>query len=288
MKRRAVEVGAAVLAVASLGVWMARPGEPPEPVYQGKTLGAWLDDRRATPEGPVLLTDEAAAAVRAIGPQAIPTLLAWIRTPDWSVGQHATLVMGRLGVPARGLTNQDKRMRAMYGFRALGPAARPAFPDLVDIALHSPDEWQRIDAGNALTESDADTMRLLAGGLQSPDREVRLRAVSALSGLRIAPDEVGLPALEGALNDPDTRVRAAAAQGIALIHQQLKAYAACLAHRDPEVRAAAARLVGGYRTRAREFLPALEAAAGDANPGVRDAVSAAIQQIRGRESSATD
>ena len=234
MKRPIVLVGAAVLAVASLGVWLSRPGSPPEPAYRGKTLSAWLDDRRATPQGPVVLSDEAAAAVRALGPKAVPTLLGWLRSSDSSTRRNAKIVLEwRLKLPLRVPINQDKRMRAMYGFRALGPAAKSAFPALVAIALNSPDEWQRGDAINALTESGADAMKLLAGGLKSPDREVRLRAAVALSCIRIAPDAVCLPALEMALNDPDTRVRAEAAKGISLCHQQLKVSASRLDHRDP-------------------------------------------------------
>lgn len=284
LKRRAVLVGAAVLVVASLGVWLSRPGGPPEPVYRGKTLSAWLDDRRATPQGPVVLSDEAIAAVRALGPEAVPTLLAWLRKSDSSISRNAKDVLEwRLGLPIQVPTNQDTRKRAMYGFRALGPAARSAFPELVAIALHSPDEWQRGDAINALTESDADTMRRLARGLRSPDRKVRLRAIHALACLRIAPDEVCLPALEGILNDPDPRVRAEAARAIALINRQLAACAALLTDRDPEIRAGMARLIGGYRTRARALLPALDAASRDADPKVREAVAEAIQQVRGRE-----
>jgi HEAT repeat protein len=289
MKRRTVLVGAAMFAVGSLGVWLSRPGSPPEPAYRGKTLGAWLDDRRETPRGQVVLSDEAVAAVRALGPKAVPTLLGWLRSSDSSVSHNAKIVLEwRLKLPLRVPTNEDRRTRAMYGFRALGPAAKSAFPALVAIALNSPDEWQRGDAVNALSESDADTMRLLARGLKHPDREVRLRASFALSCLRIAPDAVGLPALEGALNDPDSGVRADAAKGVALYRHQLKSCADCLDHRDPEVRAIAARVVGGYRIRAREFLPALEAAARDPDPKVRDAVAEAIRQVRGRELRPTD
>ncbi|WP_197490862.1 HEAT repeat domain-containing protein [Planctomyces sp. SH-PL62] len=233
----------------------------------------------------MVLSDEAVAAVRALGPKAVPTLLNWLRSSDSSVSRKANIVLERgLKLPVRVPTNEDKRMRAMYGFRALGPAARSAFSALVAIALNSPDEWQRGDAINALTESDAETMRLLAGGLKSPDREVRLRAAFALACIRIAPDAVCLPALEGALNDPDTGVRGEAAKGIALFHQQLKACADRLDHRDAEVRASAARVVGGYRSRARAFLPALEAAVRDSDPEVCDAIAEAIQQVRGRGS----
>jgi HEAT repeat protein len=169
----------------------------------------------------------------------------------------------------------------MYGFRALGLAARSVFPEIVAMVLHSSDEWQRADAINSLTESDADTMRRLAEGLINRDPEVRLRAVNALTCLRIAPDEVCLPALEEAQSDPDTRVSFEAAKGISLINQQLPVMAGLLTHRNPEWRAIAASMVGGYGTRARNYLPALEAAARDADSTVKNAAAAAIEQVRG-------
>lgn len=290
MKRRAVIGCGAVVAVAGLGVWWLRPGDPPEPVYRGKTLSAWLDGRRATPQGPVVLSDEVVAAVRALGPEAVPTLLAWLRVSDSSVNRHARFLLEkRLGLPLRVPSNREKRMRAMYGFRALGQAASSAFPAIVAIALNSPDDWQRGDAINALTQSDADTMRRLAEGLKSPDREVRLRAIFALACIRIAPDEVCLPALEGAvLNDPDPEVRARAARAITLFNENLKNYAAWLTHRDPEMRVFCAQAVRDYRTRARPFLSDLEAAGHDDDPKVRSAVAEAIQKVRGRESPPTD
>ncbi len=281
--------GAAVLASAALAIGLSRRGDHSEPVYRGKPLSAWLDDRRATQEGPVILIDEAVAAVRALGPEAVPKLLEWLRATDSAFSRHAKILLEwRLKLPVRVPTNQENRMRAIYGFRALGFAASSAFPTIVAMALYSPDEWQRGDAINALTDSDADTMRRLADGLKSPDREVRLRAVDALACIRIAPDEVCLPALEGALNDPDPQVRTEAAKAIALFDHQLKIFAAWLTHRDPQMRVFGARQVGSYRTRARAFLSGLEAAAGDEDPKVRAAVAKAIQQVRGRESPPTD
>ena len=286
--RAGLVVAGAVLALVALACWLSWPDSTPEPSYRGKTLSAWLDDRHGTPHGPVVLTDEAVAALRAMGPEAIPTLLAWLRQSDSSFTRGAKVVLEwHWKLPVHVPSNFESRGRAMCGFRTLGLAARSAFPEIVAIALNSPDEWQRDDAINALCESDADTMRRLAEGLKSPDPEVRLRAIFALTCLRIAPDEVCLPALEGARNDPDPRVSSAAAKGISFINQQLSAIARCLTHRDPEVRASAARFVGGYRTRASSFLPALEAAARDADSKVRAAAARATEQVRGHESSPT-
>ena len=52
----------------------------------GKKLSDWLDDRRAMPGGQVLLSDEAVAALRALGPEAVPTLLTWLGTSRAATG----------------------------------------------------------------------------------------------------------------------------------------------------------------------------------------------------------
>jgi HEAT repeat protein len=285
MKRKALVAGTVVLAALVAWAWLLRRGERPEPVYQGRPLGAWLDDRHATSAGPVVLSDEAVTAVRAMGPEAIPTLLDWIRAPDSAISRSAKVFLEwRLRLPVHVPTNHEKRARAMYGFRALGVAARSAFPELVKIALHSSDEWQRADAINALCESDADAMRGLVEGLENPDREVRLRAIHALACVRIAPDEVCLPALErAAASDPDASVRDSAAREAAFILQELSAVATALNNSDPKIRAAAASFVGGFRTRARSYLPALEAAAHDPDASVREATAEAIRQVRGED-----
>ncbi len=285
MKRRTVLVGATALVIAALGVCLLCPWSPPDPVYRGKKLSAWLDDRHSMPRGPDALSDEAVAAVRALGPKAIPALLAWHRSSDLPVSRWANFVLGwQTKLPQRLPTNEENWTRAMYGFWALGPAAKTAFPELVEFALETPDRWQAISA----FESDADAMRLVASSLKSPDRDVRLRAIDILTSLRMFPDEVSLPALQGALNDPDRQVRVEAARAIAFYNQALGFYVNWLTLADPELRFWGAKGIGRYRTRAQAFLPDLEAAADDADPKVRDAVAEAIQQVRGRESSSTD
>jgi HEAT repeat protein len=193
-----------------------------------------------------------------------------------------------LKLPVRVPTNQENRMRTMYGFGALGLAAKSAFPAIVAIALQSSDEWQRADAINALTDSDTDAMRGLAAGLTNPDRDVLLRAIFALTCIRIAPDLVCMPALEGVVNDPDPLVRAEAAKGITLFNQNLKMFAGFLTHRNPEMRLFAVQALGSYRTRARPYLVNLEAAVDDDDTRVRKAVAASIPQVRDRQSVSFD
>ncbi len=278
--RQTIVVGIAVLAIAASGAWWW-PKSQDEPVYQGKSLGAWLDERHEPSPGSVVLTKEAEEAVRVIGTDAIPSLMNWLRTSDSSDKHIANMVVRRLGVPLRVPDSNEMQERAAYGLAALGTVAKPVFPEIAMIALKDArNEGQRINAINALTNCDADTMKLLAAGLKDPDRNIRLSAISALFHLRVAPDEVCLPALEGALQDQDVQVRESASGTITRFEEELEACAAALEQNDPTYRARAARILGSYRTRARKYLPNLEAAADD-DPDVRTAIAEAIRQIRG-------
>jgi hypothetical protein len=121
-------VAAAVVAGFGAAVGL-RVASDHEPVYRGRRLGAWLDDRYPTEAGPVLLEDDSVKAVRSIGPAAIPRRIGWLRATDSVPGRWVAFELGRQKI--RGLRvplNAEKRGRAMYAFRAPGLAARPAFP----------------------------------------------------------------------------------------------------------------------------------------------------------------
>lgn len=278
--RRRISLGLALLVGVGLMLWWLQPTQPVEPSYQGRPLSAWLDDR--TP-ATGLLTAEAEAAVRAIGPAAVPSLMASMSRADSPLVGWSWRVGNFLGTRRFALrSHQAERQAAVLGFRALGPAARSAFPALVNLISHPGDVMQGNDAINALTESDADTMRRLAAGLRDPDAGIRERANFALCCLRIAPDEVCLPALEAASNDPDPVTRQAATKAVAFFLEQMAACARLLTSPNPEIRVAAARIVGGYRARALAFLPNLEAARNDTDPAVRAAADQAIARVRGK------
>ena len=130
-----------VLVILGGAVWFATRREPlpPEPIYDGKHLSVWLTDEsfdRLVVNG-IGLTDVAVDAVRAIGTNAIPYLLATLE----SSGSTSNSVM--------------KRHKAATGFRALGSEARPTYPKLVSLALTSPDFGIECDAINALMKAGA-------------------------------------------------------------------------------------------------------------------------------------
>src|SRR5579863_6996808 len=125
----------ASLVVAALGgfFWLTWRVYEPEPVYQGKTLSAWLEDcdksRWVGTEW-----QEANEAVRHIGTKAIPTLLDKLRRKDSPLSLKLLALARRQPfitihhVPAPALNH-----KAAVGFEALGSAAQAAVPDLIKI-----------------------------------------------------------------------------------------------------------------------------------------------------------
>ena len=193
-----------ILIVAALSVvtgifWFAirRDSLPPEPIYGGKNLSVWLSNEsidRAMVNG-IGLTDDAVQAVRAIGTNAIPYLLATLQCP----GTNGDSIM--------------KRHRAATGFRALGSEASPAYPKLVSLVLTSPNSFVRDAAINSLMVADRDAVALLTQALQSQDQQTRALAAFALRADRGAPD-IAIPSLSEALNDPNSEVRANAVEAL--------------------------------------------------------------------------
>ena len=54
----------------------------PEPTWDGRRLSSWLNDLRPYAQQSEASPDQAEAAVRAMGAQAIPLLLTWIKSED--------------------------------------------------------------------------------------------------------------------------------------------------------------------------------------------------------------
>src|SRR5260370_5750943 len=73
------------LLIAVLGgfAWLIL-SPPSEPMYQGKTLSFWCDQYTANslPESDIELQKQAETAIRAIGTNAVPTLLRMLKAKD--------------------------------------------------------------------------------------------------------------------------------------------------------------------------------------------------------------
>jgi hypothetical protein len=208
MKRRHVGWGVLGIAILGLILWLA--SGPSEPAYQGKPLSAWLaqlDDHRGdsviewSSELRLHLDEkqlQAAEAIRHLGTNALPRLMADLQTPDNSI---QTLVRSvRLSLrqlvrweplpgqssPARSARSPPVvhlRHRAALGLIALGPAAQTAVPQLTDLYTNSPFGSSK-EAALVLASLGSEGLAPLHGAITNPiwgRPELEAEAVWALA-----------------------------------------------------------------------------------------------------------
>jgi hypothetical protein len=189
--------------VIALFVWKSVP--PPEPVYRGKPLRVWLDEWRAN-EFPTTnwatrsdkAKQEAADAVRAIGPDAIPFLLKSLRFKHPSIKSRLREI-----IPARwhsalhlNYGPYDSQIPGMDGFAILGPLGAPALPQLIKLgqdgeANHS--RWA-VGALGSLRSAGDPAIPFLIQSLTNADWQTRQMAAWSLCTINKQPDIV-IPAL---------------------------------------------------------------------------------------------
>src|SRR5690349_14163385 len=132
--RRTLAVGAGASLIGFI-LWIAFA--PSEPSYGGKTLSAWLKQAAQAREiGDPFFDAEigtpSAAAIRDMGTDALPTLLRMARTRNTAMRRN--LIQFSQNQPWLGWQPQsfdEIEMNAACGFTILGPAARPAVPELI-------------------------------------------------------------------------------------------------------------------------------------------------------------
>ena len=108
-----------------------------EPVHKGKTWSQWLEE--ADYGKPEAVRREAEAAIREIGTNMLPRLLADLR-PSGSVlkWRLRSLLQRQTLVKLKFTTPDERCRRAYWGIHALGPAAKPIAPDLVRLFEANP------------------------------------------------------------------------------------------------------------------------------------------------------
>ncbi|MDB6023025.1 MAG: repeat-containing protein [Pedosphaera sp.] len=119
-----------VLLVAVLGGFAWVVLQPREPVYHGQPLSFWLDEGRQGDWHGV----EAAAAIRAMGSNALPRLMEMVQARDSGLRRAMLKFSAKqkwVPIPVR--EQQDIQTEAYYGFTVLGPVARPAVPALIHL-----------------------------------------------------------------------------------------------------------------------------------------------------------
>jgi hypothetical protein len=227
---------------------------PREPAYQGKRLSQWLEVSDRDQEA----REQATTAVRAIGREALPTLLNMIGRKDswlkrrllaWDQQRDSS----RLGLAGAA---RDRRLAAA-GFQMLGPAAKPAFPELARL-FQDPELAQTV--GWAILTVGPEAIAVLRGGLLNSNVAIRYASASALSSAGTN-GAVAVPDLIRALKDPHYAVRAAAAGALGRLHCEparvVPTLAASLKDPDPIVRRVAVTALGEFGREASASVPAL-------------------------------
>ncbi len=168
-------VGAGLL--ISLGTYLAWPREPS---YLGRGLSAWVRDlgadqteRRAA----------AAAAVKQIGPQAVPFLVQRLGPPRYARRRESWLARWKwmafawlnahTKIKISGGRYSDPRQQALAGLDALGPGAKEALPALEKLLRERPPDPRAV---YVVARIGPVGLPLLASALTNEERVVRLAA----------------------------------------------------------------------------------------------------------------
>jgi HEAT repeat protein len=259
---------------------------------------------------------EAAAALAGAGGGAstgvADALAPLLRDEDETVRCQAAEALGKVGgpvdilMPALDDPAAPVRAATARGLKALGRAAAPAVPRLVEL-LQDRDDAVRAAATDAVTAAgplDQETATKLAEGLESADNVVRAQAAEALGTVgaghaapvlvqAVADDndvvrakavealgklgeeaaDVAVPTLVEALHDRDSWVSALAAEALGEMGETnggvVPGLVRALKHLNPLVRANAAEALGKLGTAGASARAALERAAADEDGGVR-------------------
>jgi hypothetical protein len=219
-----------------------------EASWGGKTVSQWMHS---------LLYDGnstmATMAFKGMGSNAVLTLIGMLNA-DGSKWLDKSVWLGRL----RGLMAQQCRYSAAWACGEIGPAAQPAIPALTRMFERRDYGWT--DAAIALRRISPEGVRILTNALPSSEEEVRFGLVYIL---RYETNNVGAAAsaLNRALHDRAPRVRAEAAWGLGVLHEDaqtsVRGLAECLRDSEPRVQESAIQALGLFGKDAAPAVPGL-------------------------------
>jgi len=292
--RRRIASTTAVLAALALLIWLAFHSS--EPSYHGKSLNRWLEQARQNKEienalADVYLDTPSAHAVRAMGKDALPSLIRMAHTRDTPF-RRGMIELSRkyewLGLHPQSF--DDIQMKAAYGFSILGPSAKTALPELTAM-LDDPAPEVRLLAAFAIGKigpAGASAIpalgKLIANSVSAnPNRkhstDERALAAYALGSMGPAA-QAALPQIELLRKDSNYFVRAAgeaafvkiSGQGLDTILEPLK---------DPSSTnwMFAAQAIVFLGTNGAPAIPLLIAALQSTNASVRDKALDAVSAI---------
>jgi HEAT repeat protein len=280
--RRRILIGLAFALIGS-GLAIVLIIGPAEPSHQGKPLSFWLEE--IGDNKPETNRDDARQAIRAIGTNAIPWLIADLRLdePKWKRVLMQWMLKQPL-VKVNYRTPDARSSQAAWAFQALGAIARPAIPELVKMLDRNPG-W----VPAALSWIGVDSVPALVNALTHTNPYVRANASTALANAvsaggipRTAP-VAAVPLWLEQLKDNDANLRSHAAWGLGTIREQAElcvpALMRSLDDPSPAVQNASAKSLQDFGPAATEALPKLTNPFSSPNPNIRQAVAGALGAI---------
>jgi HEAT repeat protein len=265
------------------------------------TLGVTATDALIAALADPQVSRDATVALGRIGPAAAPALTVALTNPDLRIRQGAAVALGRIGgaaaetsVPSliAALGDPDEYVRAYVGW-ALGQIGAPASGPLRNIgpaplaALISNLRVSETRDGvvKALKLLGPTAIPALRGALSNPDPKIRQGAAIGLGEIMAAAPETSVPSLSAALSDSDPGVRQEVVEALGRIGQSGSASSviapltAALGDAEPRVRAWAAIALSWLSSSAANAIPALVAALGDQDEFVRRSSADTLRQI---------
>ncbi len=224
--RRKLRFVVAACGAALLGALFVASWPPSQPVYEGRSLDAWLNEYDSTVlfAGGGATEEHANRAIRQIGTNAIPFLLDMLRRRD--SGAKLTLIrfLHRHGVGIKFTLASDYNIKAEHGFEVLGAEARAAVPALIAILEEDVSPTSQVCAAQALGqigEAASNAIPALVRCATNANASGRSGAIIALGDFPTRA-EVTVPALVRCLGDTNESIRVFAVYGLSKLGPQAR------------------------------------------------------------------
>jgi len=220
--RKRLQIALAVLLVGVIGGIGWQSLRHREPVYQGKSLSTWLEGYTPDPKSYRPLVEQpqwqqANAAVRGLGTNAIPSLLRMLRARDnpWKL-KLVRLASNQRFIKISYVSASELNVRAAMAFGSLPDHGSNSVPELIQIYKENRSEESQsavVLAFRSIGPAASQAVPVLLNAAGSSDLTIRHNALAALGEIHAQPDLV-VPLLTKALRDQEPHIRSAAAMAL--------------------------------------------------------------------------
>lgn len=283
-RRRRIAFAAAIAAVLALAGWFVIHSR--EPQYDGKKLSHWLRQLELAQDIESLEWQAAARAVREMGTNTLPWLIAPLRTsdPQWK----AQTVEWFREVLNKDLSNRlvtRDRQRSLIALHVLGPLARPLIPEIAAMMTNANPDIVDSAFAALMRIGSPECVPVLVNTLTNGSAILRPATIVSLGSLRgVSRDAV--PALVTLLSDrqqnESVRVEAARALGMIGRNPQFAVPALICALSDTNVQVvrAAGAALAPFGSDAESALPALRSLPASMEESPRRGIARSIVRVQ--------